>query len=294
MQPVLKSLVRHRLTAYYRSERWVKPVIIIILAFCGVFVFYPFLWMLLSSFKTGADIVSLPPKLMPKEWTLGGYLMLFGPGKPDLLRGFMNSLLVTTGTIVTVLFTSSLGGYVFARLDFPGRKYLFYFVLSTTMVPFLTLLIPLYLVINEMGLINSLVALWLPGIFAPFGIFLCRQFIYSIPRDMYDSAKIDGASDWAIYLDIILPLTKPVLSVLTIFTFLGSFNSYLWPLVILNDQAKLTLPLLLTRVFTRFGGVDYQAMMAASVLAFVPPFIVFLVFQKYIVSGIALTGMKEG
>ncbi len=276
----------------FTSGQWRQPLIILILALLSGAMFFPFVWLIFSSFKTGADIVSLPIRLWPRPWTLSAYLMVLDPNRANLVRAYGNSLLITVSTVLAVLFTSSLGGYVFGRLEFPGRKLLFYFVLATTMVPFLTLLIPLYIVMRELGILNTLWAVWLPGIFSSFGIFLCRQFIYSIPRDLYDSAKIDGAGDFAIYHRIILPLIHPVLAVLTIFTFLGVFNDYLWPLVVLNDEEKLTLPLILSRLANRFGGMDYQGVMAGSVLISIPPFIVFFVFQRYIVQGIALTGVK--
>jgi ABC-type glycerol-3-phosphate transport system permease component len=214
------------------------------------------------------------------------------PTRVNLPRAYLNSIIVTVGTVAAVLFTSSLGGFVFARLDFPGRNYLFYFILSTTMVPFLTLLIPLYIVMRELSLLNTLWAVWLPSIFSSFGVFLSRQFIYGIPGELYDAAKIDGSGDFAIYRNIIVPLTKPLLSVLAIFTFLGAFNAYLWPLVVLNDEEKLVLPLILSRMANRFGGTDYQAVMAGSVLVSIPPLLVFLVFQRNFVRGIALTGLK--
>ena len=276
----------------YTSGRWIELLIGLILAIFSLAVFYPFFWLVFSSFKTGADIVSIPVQLLPREWTLGAYQLVMDPNRANLPRAYLNSTLVTVGTVVTVLFTSSLGGYVFARLDFPGQRYLFYFVLSTTMVPFLTLLIPLYIVMRELHLLDTLWGLWVPAMFSSFGIFLCRQFIYGIPKELYESAKIDGASDFAIYRKIIVPLTKPVLAVLTIFTFLGVFNDYLWPLVVLNQEQKLTLPLILTRMANRFGGTDYQAVMAGSVLVSIPPLVVFLIFQRYIVRGIALTGLK--
>jgi len=254
--------------------------------------FYPFVWLIFSSFKTGADIVRIPVTLLPQEWTLSAYKMVMDPNRANLPRAYMNSIVVTTATVVSVVFTSSLGGFVFARLSFPGKQYLFYFILSTTMVPFLTLLIPLYIVFKELHLLNTLWGLWVPAIFSSFGIFLCRQFVYGIPRDLYDSAKIDGCGDFAIYRSIILPLTKPVLSVLAIFNFLSTFNAFLWPLVVLNDENKLTLPLILRRMANRFGGTDYQAVMAGSVLVSIPPLLVFLIFQRNFVRGIALTGMK--
>ncbi len=276
----------------FTSERWIDLLIGFILAVFSVAMFYPFIWLIFSSFKTGKDIVRIPITLLPAEWTLSGYRMVLDPNRANIAQGYVNSLLVTSVTVICVLFTSSLGGYVFGRLEFPGRKYLFYFILATSMVPFITLLIPLYIEMKYLGLLDSFGALWLPSLFSSFGIFLCRQFIFGIPRDYYESAKIDGANDLSIYFRIILPLVRPVLSVLTIFTFLGSFNSFLWPLVVLNTESKLTLPLLLRRMADRFGGTDYQGVMAGSVLVCIPPLVVFFIFRRYIVRGIALTGVK--
>lgn len=274
------------------SGKWVKTLIFLLLAAISFAMFYPFFWLIFSSFKTGADIVRIPVTLLPQKWTLSAYQMVMDPTRANLPIAYMNSIIITTGTVLSVLLTSSMGGFVFARLDFPGRDYLFYFVLSTTMVPFLTLLIPLYIVIRELNLLNSLWGVWVPSIFSSFGIFLCRQFVYGIPRELYDAAKIDGSGDFGIYRNIIVPLTKPVLSALAIFVFLGSFNAYLWPLIVLNDEEKLTLPLIIARMANRFGGTDYQAVMAGSVLVSIPPLIVFLIFQKNFVRGIALTGLK--
>jgi multiple sugar transport system permease protein len=275
-----------------REENRVAAVMVALLAFFSVLMFYPFLWLVFSSFKTGADIVSIPIRLLPQEWTLSAYAMVLNPERANLPLAYVNSFLVTTGTVLAVLFTSSLGGFVFARLDFPGRRILFYFILATTMVPFLTLLIPLYIVMKHLGLLNTLWGLWVPAIFSSFGIFLSRQFIYGIPGELYDAAKIDGCGDFGIYRQIILPLARPLLSVLAIFTFLGSFNAYLWPLVILTDRDKMTLPLVLSRIADRFGAQDYQAVMAGGVLISLPPLLVFLFFQRNFVRGIALTGLK--
>ncbi|CAN5680224.1 carbohydrate ABC transporter permease [soil metagenome] len=279
-------------------RRWNTPdgrieaLIILLLVVFSIVMFYPFVWLFFSSFKNGDDIVRIPVTLLPKQWTLSAYGMLFDPERANIGQAFLNSFLITAGTVLAVLFTSSLGGFVFARLDFPGRKVLFYFILSTTMVPFLTLLIPLYIVMKQLHLLNSLWGLWVPSIFSSFGIFLSRQFIYGIPGELYDAAKIDGCTDFGIYRDIILPLTKPLLSVLAIFVFLGTFNAYLWPLVVLNDTDKMTLPLVLSRIADRFGAQDYQAVMAGSMLILLPPLAVFLIFQRNFVRGIALTGIK--
>lgn len=275
---------------YFAKGRWVQTSIAIALAVGAFVMMYPFLWMVFSSFKTNADISAQPIQLLPRDWTLAGFREVWSAG--GLSRAYANSLLVSAAIVITTLVTSSLGGYVFARLEFPGRQLLFYFILSTTMVPFVTMLIPLYLVMMDLGLLNSYAALWLPAGISSFGIFLCRQFILGIPVDLYEAAKLDGASDFKIYYQIIVPLIRPVLSALAIFSFLGSFNSYLWPLVVLNDEQLYTLPLILVRISQSMGGTNYQAAMAGSVLASIPTIIVYLIFQRNFVKGIALSGIK--
>jgi ABC-type glycerol-3-phosphate transport system permease component len=275
---------------WWVSGRWVQTLIAVILGLFALAVIYPFLWLVVSSFKTSADIVSVPVKFWPREWTLSAFHLVWS--ESSLPRAYLNSLGVSAAIVASTLFTSSLGGYVFARLNFPGRQVLFYFILSTTMVPFVTLLIPLYIVMLDLHVLNSYFALWLPAAVSSFGIFLCRQFIIGIPQDLYDAAKLDGASDFAIYYQIILPLIKPVLSALAIFSFLGSFNSYLWPLVALNDEKLYTLPLILVQISTTMGGTNYQGVMAGSVLAAIPTILGYIIFQRNFVRGIALSGIK--
>jgi multiple sugar transport system permease protein len=272
------------------SERWVPTLIGVLLALFAVAMVYPFLWLVFSSFKTSGDIIAIPAHLWPRKWTLSAFDLVWS--ESNLPRAYLNSIGVSTAIVATTLFTSSLGGYVFARLHFPFRRLIFIFILSTTMVPFVTLLIPLYLVMLDLHLLNSYTALWLPGAVSSFGIFLCRQFIVGIPQDLFDAAKLDGASEFAIYYQIILPLIRPVLSALAIFSFLGSFNSYLWPLVVLNDERLYTLPLILVQISTTMGGTNYQGVMAGSLLASIPTILVYVIFQRNFVRGIALSGVK--
>jgi ABC-type glycerol-3-phosphate transport system permease component len=272
------------------NGRWVPMTIGVILSLAAIAMLYPFIWMVFSSFKTNADISTRPIRILPRDWTLSGFDEVWNAS--GLSRAYFNSMVVSFAIVVTTLVTSSMGGYTFARLNFPGRQILFYAILATTMVPFITMLIPLYLVMSDLDLLNSYVALWLPASVSSFGIFLCRQFIIGIPLDLYEAAKLDGASDFKIYYQIIVPLIRPVLSALAIFSFLGSFNSYLWPLVVLNDEKLYTLPLILVRISQTMGGTNYQAAMAGSVLASIPTILVYLVFQRNFVQGIALSGIK--
>jgi ABC-type glycerol-3-phosphate transport system permease component len=281
---------RNRLARWWESGHWVEALIALTLGLVSLVMLYPFLWMVFSSFKTGADILTVPLQLLPRQWTLASFNRVVNT--TSLPRSYINSLGLSTAIVATVLLTSSLGGYTFARLEFPGRDILFVFTLSTTMVPFLTLLIPLYIVMQWLGLLNSYMAIWVPSLVSSFGIFLCRQFIYTIPRDLYEAAKIDGSGDFAIYWRIILPLIKPVLSALAIFTFLSSFNSYLWPLVVLNDEKMYTLPLVLAQLRSTFGGTNYHLIMPGSLLACIPTLVIYLLFQRNFVRGIALSGLK--
>lgn len=272
------------------SGRWVQLVIGLLLTIFAAAMIYPFLWLVFGSFKTSTDILAQPIQILPREWTLSGFRLVWN--QSGLPRAYFNSMFISSLIVCSTLFTSSLGGYVFARLRFPGRQLLFYFILSTTMVPFVTLLIPLYLVMLDLKLLNSYAALWIPAGVSSFGIFLCRQFIAGIPQELYEAAKIDGATDLRIYFQIILPLIRPVLSALAIFSFLGAFNSYLWPLVVLNDQDLYTLPLILVQISTSMGATNYQGVMAGSLMASIPTILVYIVFQRNFVRGIALSGIK--
>jgi ABC-type glycerol-3-phosphate transport system permease component len=274
----------------WANGEWVKTLITIFLTLFAVLMIYPFLWLVFGSFKTNVDIVTQPIQLLPREWTTEGISMVWNTS--GLPRAYANSLFISALVVLSTLVTSSLGGYTFARLQFPGRDLIFYFILATTMVPFVTLLIPLYLVMLDLKLLNSYAGIWIPAAVSSFGIFLCRQFIVGIPNDLYDAAKVDGAGDFRIYYEIILPLIRPALSALAIFSFLGAFNMYLWPLVALNDQDLYTLPLILVQISTSMGVSNYQAIMAGSLLASIPTIVVYLVFQRNFVKGIALSGIK--
>lgn len=269
---------------------WVKTLIVILLIFASLVMILPVLWLVFGAFKTNVDIVTPPVQLLPRDWTTDGIRTVWNTS--GLPRAYANSLLISAMVVASTLLTSSLGGYAFARLNFPFKNLIFYFILATTMIPFVTLLIPLYLVMLDLHLLNTYAGIWLPAAVSSFGIFLCRQFIVGIPNDLYDAAKVDGASDFRIYWQIILPLIRPALSALAIFSFLGAFNMYLWPLVALNDEKLYTLPLILVQIGTSMGVSNYQLIMAGSLLASIPTVAIFLIFQKNFVKGIALSGIK--
>jgi multiple sugar transport system permease protein len=233
----------------------------------------PFLWMILGSFKTSAEIISLPPSFWPKDPSLDSFRTILNDPKIPLLRFYGNSLFVSCSLVVMVLFTSSLAGFVFAKYEFFGKNIFFGFILATLMIPFQVLMIPSYLMLVKLGLINSLWGLVVPGATSAFGIFLMRQFISNLPSELMDAARIDGSSEFGIYWNVILPQIGPALATLGILTFMGSWNSYLWPLIVITSHEKRTLPIVLTW-FNSMHGTRYD------------------IFQRWIVQGFALSGMK--
>ncbi|MCC6703650.1 MAG: carbohydrate ABC transporter permease [Thermomicrobiales bacterium] len=279
--------VRKRL---FRAEHAPQIAVLFVLGLVCLITIYPFLWLIFSSFKTNKDIITPPIQLLPREWTTSAYRLVWT--NANMPRAIANSLLVSGVIVLSVMFTSALGGFVFARLKFPGKNVLFIFILSTTMIPFMTLLIPLYLVMRELDVLDTYIAVVLPALISSFGIFLCRQFVYGIPGELFDAAKLDGAGDFRTFITIALPLMRPVLSALAIFTFLGAFNGYLWPLVVLNNPDLYTLPLVLAGLSGASGTVNYEAVMAGSVISTIPMLIVYLLFQRNFVRGVALSGIK--
>jgi multiple sugar transport system permease protein len=249
----------------------------------------PFLWMILASFKTAQEIVQVPPTVWPVHPTLANYGSVLSA--MPLGTFYRNSLTVTTTVTLSVLVTSSLAGYIFAKFEFFGRNVLFVLILSTLMIPFQVVLIPTYMIVNALGLLNTLGALIVPSLVNVFGIFLMRQYIENLPSEYIDAGRIDGASEWGIYSRIILPQTRPALAALAIFTFMASWNDYLWPLIVINDQDKMTLPLALA-FFNSAHGIRYDLTLTAATLVVIPVVIVFLILQRQFIQGIALTGLK--
>jgi len=277
----LKKLAPGRLT--------VKFVVFLVVCVFLLIILMPYVFMLLTSFRATSEIVQNPGRLAPIKWTLSGYQTVLT--KSPYLKWFLNSVIVTVSVTVAVLFTSSITGFIFAKYEFKGKGVLFWIVLATMMVPFAVTMIPGFLVVNELGLYNTLWALVVPSLVSGFGIFLCRQFCAEIPGELCDAAKIDGASDMRIYLEIALPLLRPCLGALAIFTFLEKWNDYLGPLLMLDSVENMTLPLSLS-YFSSQHYNDYSAIMAAAALIMVPVTVVFIILQKQFVKGIAITGMK--
>jgi len=251
----------------------------------------PFVWMLLSSFKTLKEIRQIPPTFVPQEFTLDNYARVLDD--PDLPLGifYRNSAIIALANVIQVLFTSSLFGYIFAKFEFKSKKALFWFILSLMMIPHQMTMIPGYLILAKLGLINNLLGLIIPAAIDAFGIFLFRQFALSIPNELLDAARVDGAGEFYIYRRIVLPQLGPALATFGMLTFMFNWNAYLWPLIVLTEKNVRTLPIILTW-FSNQQVDKTNLTMAASVLVILPVLFVFLLVQKWIVEGITLSGLK--
>lgn len=249
----------------------------------------PLIWMVLASFKTLPEILAFPPTILPKHVNLDNYKAVFKTA--DFVRYFINSVIISAISVVSVLLTSSLAGYAFAKFRFPGRDVLFVVVLATLMIPFQVRVIPLYVLASDLNLLNTYGGMVLPSLVDAFGIFLMRQYMMSIPTQLIESARVDGAGELRIFFQIVLPLTRPALSALTIFTLVTSWESFLWPLLVASSPDMYTLPLGLAQFAGRFlTRTDLQ--MAAATMTVLPLLIVFLFMQRRFIEGMATTGLK--
>jgi multiple sugar transport system permease protein len=267
-------------------------IIVYIVLIIGSFIaIMPFVWMILASFKTGAEVRQIPPTFWPVEPTLENYKTIFTDPDLPLALFYRNSLIIAVVNTATALFTSSLYGYIFAKFKFPGSKLWFWVILALMMIPFQVTMIPSYLILVKLGLINKLTGLILGAAITPFGMFLMRQFALSIPNEMLDAARVDGASEWRIFRSIALPQLRAALATLGMLTFMFNWNAYLWPLIVLTEQEIRTLPIILTWYTTQHSN-QTQLSMAATVLVILPILVIFLMSQRWIVKGISLSGIK--
>jgi len=249
----------------------------------------PFIWMLSTSFKPQAETITFPPRLLPQQPTLENYGQVFE--RLNMARLYMNTAYVAVVKTVINVYTSTLIGYVFGKFTFRGRDVLFYLVLSTWIIPFEVYMIPLYVMMVNMNLGNTYWALIIPEISSAYAVFLFRQFMFTIPNDLLDAARIDGAGEWRIFHHIVLPLARPVVATLVAFYFMWNWNDFLWPLIVLTTSDKYLLPLGLSMMVAEFG-TQYGMLMAGASLAIVPVLLIFVSVQRYIIQGIALTGFK--
>jgi multiple sugar transport system permease protein len=266
----------------------------LLVAVGGILTALPFFWMFTASFKTTRELFTYPPTLLPESFSLANYRTLFE--RWEFGQWYFNSLITALAVTVAVLFFSSLAGFGFAKYEFRGKRALFLVLLGSTMIPFQIIVIPLFIQISRWGWTNSLVGIVIPFIAPAFGIFLMRQYMAAIPSELIDAARVDGATDFFIYERIILPLVRPGLATLAIFTFLGSWNSLLWPLVVLRDEKVLTLPIGVANMLTGVtAGTEppYGSVLAASTLMSLPLIIIFSLVQKHYISGLTIGAVKQ-
>jgi multiple sugar transport system permease protein len=243
--------------------------------------------MIATSLKTGVDIYNI--SLIPKTTTFKNYARVLQT--TEFLTWFKNSFVVAAITSASVLFFDTLVGYTFAKLDFKGKNFLFILVLSTLMIPTEMLIIPWYIMTNRFGWTNTYWSLLFPGLTTAFGIFLMKQFFEGVPNDLLEAGRIDGLSEFGIFLRAALPLVKPALSALGIFTFLGNWNAFLWPVIVIDKPHLYTIPVGLA-LFSGESYNQWDLVMTGASIATLPVLIVFFIFQKQIIEGIHLTGIK--
>jgi len=250
----------------------------------------PLVWMVSASFMPRGEASTFPPAFVPRSFTLEHYIDLFTRG--NLARYLFNSAFLSVAVTFISLIINSMAGYAFAKYRFAGKDSLFKLLVSSMVIPAQVTMLPLFLMLNKMGLINTYMGVILPGMASIFGIFLIRQFALSIPDSLLEAARIDGAGDFRIYWMIVLPLCKPIFITLAIFTFMGTWNDFLWPLIVMTDDAMYTLPVALANLSLEHVQ-DTELMMAGSVMTIAPVLILFAAVQKYYISGIMAGGLKE-
>jgi len=251
----------------------------------------PFICMVLGSFKTGREIRQVPPTFFPEEFTFDNYRTILNDEDLPLSLFYRNSAIIAIVNVIQVLFTSSLFGYIFAKFEFRGKKVIFWFIMATMMIPFQVTMIPGYLILARLNLINKLWGLIIPAALDAFGIFLFRQFALSIPDELLDAARVDGASEFRIFRSIVLYQLGPALATFGMLTFMFNWNAYLWPLIVLTEQRVRTLPIILNW-YSNQHSQQLHLTMAASVLVILPVLFIFILSQRWIVKGITLTGIK--
>lgn len=250
----------------------------------------PFLWMIGASFMVDGNASVFPPVFLPDPFTFIQYKTLLE--RLNITQNFFNSFILSVSVTFISLLFNSMAGYAFAKYRFAGKKFLFNLLLSSMIIPSQVTMLPLFLMLKSMGLINTYMAIIIPGMANIFGIFLIRQYCLSIPDSLIEAARIDGATDFQIYRKVILPLAIPILVTLAIFSFLGTWNDFLWPLIALTDDSMYTLPVSLANLMLEHTK-DPELMMAGSVVTLIPVIIVFLVLQKYYIKGIMMGSVKE-
>lgn len=273
----------------WRRARLAGAGLTVMLVVGGLLALAPLLWMLSASLMATGEATTFPPPLLPRRPTLGHYADLFG--RLALGRYALNSLLVATVTTIGSLAINSAAGYAFAKLRFRGRDRTFRVLAAGLAIPVQVAMLPLFLLVKALGLVNSYAGVVIPGLASIFGIFLVRQYALAIPDDLLDAARIDGAGEWRVFRLIVLPTIRPVLATLGLWTFLATWNDFMWPLIILSDERRYTLPVALAGLVGEHAQ-DVELMMAGAVVTVLPVLVLFLLLQRYFVEGVTEGSVK--
>ena len=280
------SAKRRSLLSRFSVRQGIYALVALSLSFAFLL---PIIWMFFASFRTIPDLSAYPPKLFPRTWTFGNYTQVFK--QLPFLHLYQNTFLYAGTVTLSSLLLDSMAGYALARLRFRGSNVIFFAIIILLMLPFQVTLVPLYLLMHNLGLVNTVPGLIIPRLTNAFGIFFMRQFFLGLPHDLEDAARIDGASEWRIFRRVIAPLAKPAYLALGLFYFQGNWNDLIWPLIMTNTVRDGTLPAGLS-LFNGQHNINYGVVMAGSVLSLLPVVILFLIVQKSFVQGIATTGTK--
>ncbi len=272
-----------------RKKNGSHVIVFIILALCMVVTLLPFIWMVLTSLKTQSEAVTIPLQILPNKLLFSNYVSVFK--KIPFAKMYLNTIISTAVVVSVQVILCSMAAYAFGRIKFPGRNAIFGALLAVLMVPYSFFILPQYLMIQKMGLLNTIPALFIPGLFSAFGTFLMRQFFMALPNDLEDAARIDGCNHFMIFTKIMFPLVKPGVVALAILTLRSAWNDLMWPMIVNTSPEKMTLSAGLSFLQGQYS-TDYPIMMAGAVLAVLPLLVLFAVFQKQFIEGIALQGIK--
>ena len=265
---------------------WIRTAII---AAGGVVFLFPFVWMISTSLTTTGQLFVLPPNLIPDPVDTGAYERLFT--EVPIGRWVLNSVGVSLTVTFLQVLTSAMAAYAFTRLTFRGRNVIFVLFLATLMVPFQVMIVPLFIELRYLGLLDTYAGLIIPEIAMPFGVFLLRQAFMGLPRELEEAAFVDGASHVRVFFTLLLPLSKPAIATVAVFSFMGSWNNFLWPLIVINNRDLMTLPLGLSSLSSRFV-TDWNLLLAGATISVLPIVAVFLFAQRYVLQGVAMSGLK--
>ena len=267
-----------------------NKIVINVLKYLLIFIFFfPILWIVFSSLKPQSELFTFPLSFLPVNPTLENYFASFRSG--NFARYFFNSTFVAVNSTIITVLINTMAGYALSKYYFKGRDLIFFIMIATLMIPLQVILVPIFILEKNLGLLNSLWGIIIPPAATPTGIFLARQYMLTVPNSLIEAARIDGAGEWFIFQRIIIPLSKPIIATIAIFSFMWRWNDFLWPFIVISRQKKYTLQLALANFVGQYD-VDWSKLLSMTVISIIPLIIVFLIFQKYFIKGMTSGGVK--